>query len=773
MKKRLYIFVFTILLLITGALASCAKAPPEATPTATSTLTPEPTVTPVPDRMGAYLDNIYMFQISPDYAAKQILDGTLDIYASGLRKEQLKELEGSSVNYDKSIRRQYELLLNPADTRAETGIINPFSITEIRTAINTLLDREYIVSEIFDGGAVAKYQPLVYNSGDYNENISAIQQVKENFSYDYTGAESIITQAMLDNGCELSEEGNWTYKGEVIVITVLIRNDDEIRTEIGEYIADQIESLGFQVSRSYVSYSESSSLWAATDPALGHWHIYTGRYTIDKAPLNQERVFADYYTDFGEYSKIPLYQVFDTSDDFKLSARTLIEGGYESMEQRKELMSALINECNDYSYRIWIADEFAYFPISNEVSLNGLDTEMINQDYATVFTLKKPDSWGGELAWGGELLLNSSINPVNGSTNVSEQQYMHFTQLPLLYEDSDTGDVRPLFVESAEITHLDSINIIDDSEWIDVNSTDEIDVPNDAIISWDEEEGSAIYADDDYMHDAVGLATAWLATYERERPRDRDKITRQKEAVDALQAIRDRGYLTSSVMYRVTYSDEIFDLKWHDGSSFSIADIIMAHITKTQLMDEKSSLYDEYYAQLHASDLDGFKGFRIVSEKPLIIDYYTDSFSHLASKTMKPLWVDYGSGQQSWAMAAAAQRSIKKGEASYSEGMSEYYGSVFLDYTKGDGNEMLLKNIEAYKNTAYIPYSELLSKYLTPSDASEQFQNILDFYKSYNHLSIGMGPYMITNVDALTPSLTLKAYEAFPIKADDLAELFK
>ncbi len=773
MKKRFNIFAITIIFLLTGVFVSCEKAQPEATPTPTQTATPEPTFTPLPDRMGAYLDNIYMFQSSPDYAAQQIQDGTLDIYASGLSYLQLTAAEGTNLKYDTSVRRQYELLLNPADTRNETGLFNPFSVREIREAVNYLMDREYIVTDIFGGGAVAKYQPLVYRSGDYNNNLAAIQELSTKYSYDFENAKTIITQSMLDSGCELSEDGIWTYKNEAAQIIVLIRSDDEARGKIGEYISFQMEQLGFQVNRQYVSYSESSSLWAATDPALGQWHIYTGRYTIDKAALNQESVFADYYTNLGEYSGIELYQSFDVSDEFILSAETLMEGTYESTQQRNEIVSQLINMCNDYSFRIWLADELSFYPYSYETELSNSDTTVTDLDYATVYTMKLPDTWGGELAWGSLSLLNEAVNPVNGSTSVSEQQYLNFTQLPLLYEDTDSGTVNPFLVESAEIVYLNGLNIVDDSEWIDITTTDEIAVPNDAIISWDEEEGSAIYADDDYMHDAVGLATAWLATYERERPRDRNKIADQQDVIDALQAIRDRGYLTCNAMYRVTYSDDIYNLTWHDGSSFSVADIVMAHITKTQLMDKKSSLYDEFYAQIHESELDGFKGFKVVSEKPLVIEYYTDSYSHLASETVKPLWVDYGTGQQSWAMAAVANTAAMDAEATYSEEMSAYYGSEFLDYLNSESLETLIDNLELYRGSGYIPYAELLSQYLTPTEALQQYKNILAFYKSYGHLSIGLGPYMITNVDALTPSLTLSAYTAFPIKADDLAKFIK
>jgi peptide/nickel transport system substrate-binding protein len=381
--------------------------------------------------------------------------------------------------------------------------------------------------------------------------------------------------------------------------------------------------------------------------------------------------------------------------------------------------------------------------------------------------------WGGEVTWANSTLLRDYINPANGSDAPSQTQFLNFVDLPLTYANSDTGKIKPIFIKNADITYLDGISYINDQDWITAASAEEIAVPNDAIIAWDVEKAAGIYADAEYMHDAVGLATAWLATYEREKPKDRDKIARQEQVIADLQAIEDRGYLTANVKYSVTYDQSISDLIWQDGSAFSIADIVMAFITKTQLIDEESPLYDEYYAQQHAHELEGFKGFKIVSEDPLVIDYYTDSYELYTSDTIHPMWVDYGTGQQSWAMAAAAQQAIAAQKATYSKGLSDYYGYTLLDYSKGAGLDVIADELNSLRISGQIPYEELLSPYITQQNAGRNYQNILDFYAKYKHMYIGMGPYIITNIDALSPSLTLSYFENFPVAADEMVKKFK
>lgn len=774
MNKRFIIIILVLCFLFAGLLSACGEDTPIATPSPSATQTPVPTPTLVPNRMGAYLDNIYMFEAIPDQAAQQVLDGTLDIYAGGLRIDQLTALGESSLPYESSVKRQYELLINPANTKDATGMINPFSFSKVRSALNLLLDKQYIVDEIFSSGAMPKYQPLIYKSGDYNKNEATIGILAQEYQYDFDAANEIITQVLNENSFEKNEEDGWIYRNELVNIIILIRNDDTLRTDIGEYVAQQLEQLGFSVVRQYVSQSEGNTLWAAGDPTEGLWHIYTGRRTFDSALLNQENVFADYYTSLGANSHIPLYGLFDTDEEFSQNALLLAEGGYESLEQRDEIMSSLISKCNDYSYRIWIADELAYYPYSSKIEFANTMTTRMDIDFLTVYSLKKSDIWGGQLTWGSSSLLKGVINPVNGSTSPSEMQYLNFTSLPLIYQNSGTGNISPLFIKSASITYQNEIAYVNDIDWISADAAEEISVPNDAVISWSEEKDAPIYADQEYMHDAVGLATAWLATYEREKPKDREKIKNQEALIEGLKAIEDRGYLTSNVKYVVEYDSTIFDLKWHDGSAFSIADIIMAFITKTQLINEKSSLYDEYYAQTHAGELDGFKGFKIASENPLVIEYYTDDYSHLTSQTVNSFWLDYGTGQQSWAQAAAANAAVKDKTATYSEGLSSYYGYALLDYVKGqDGFDALVTQLGKLKTQAFVPYEELLLPYINPELASEQYQNILDFYSEYKHMSIGIGPYMITSVDALSPSLALSAFSDFPIESDVLAQKIK
>ncbi|MCK5128631.1 MAG: hypothetical protein KAQ68_02170, partial [Clostridiales bacterium] len=545
---------------------------------------------------------------------------------------------------------------------------------------------------------------------------------------------------------------------------------DAKRTQIGDYVCNQLESLGFAVDRQYKNQNLSSTIWAAGDPYQGLWHLYTGRITYDEKTYNSDELFELYYSEQSRLNEIALYSSYTTDDVFRDGAAILSSHTYESLEQRDELFKDLLASCNDYSFRIWLIDELSYTPYSPKLQFDNRLSYKTNTDLQTVFTLQALDTWGGEINWGTNSLLRDAVNPVGGSRAASEKQFLHFTELPAMIENTDSNKKSPILINSVEVLFNSMLSYTQDSAWIGVASIDEIAVPNDAIISWNEEKDAPIYADAEYMHDAVGLATAWLATYERQKPKDRNKIKAQQQVVEDLKVIENRGYITANVKVTVEYDNSIYDLKWHDGSAFSIADIIMSFITKTQLVDKKSALYDPYIAQEIGEEIANFRGFRILTMKPLRIEYYTDSHALLVSDNVKPLWIDYTNGQQNWAMAAVSNTISAQKSANYTYGASLDNESLYLDYLKGASLDLIEETTTLLQEQSHIPYETLLAPYIAKDIAKKQYSSILDFYNEYKHFHIGIGPYMITNLDALTPTVTLQRFDKLTIPASVLVE---
>ena len=75
----------------------------------------------------------------------------------------------------------------------------------------------------------------------------------------------------------------------------------------------------------------------------------------------------------------------------------------------------------------------------------------------------------------------------------------------------------------------------------------------------------------------------------------------------------------------MTYPADMFKtVKWHDGSPLSLGDFIFYMITNFDVGKPESPLFDEASQSTVDAFLQHFKGVRIVSTDPLVIETYDD-----------------------------------------------------------------------------------------------------------------------------------------------------
>ena len=103
---------------------------------------------------GTYFDKIEFVQYSDESTAiEEVKNGHLDIYYSAIPSNILDPESRQELNVFQSTGSTYGLLVNPA----VSGKFNPFSIREVRFALNYMVDRNLIVDEIL--GVYQWFQP--------------------------------------------------------------------------------------------------------------------------------------------------------------------------------------------------------------------------------------------------------------------------------------------------------------------------------------------------------------------------------------------------------------------------------------------------------------------------------------------------------------------------------------------------------------------------------------------------------------------------------------
>src|SRR6266568_3698289 len=111
--------------------------------------------------------------------------------------------------------------------------------------------------------------------GGFADELVFNQALDRQYSYDPAKARQVIFAALgAVSGMAFAADGKWYYQGAPLTVVFIIRVEDR-RLDIGNYVADQLETLGITVDRQYKPASAAFNIVYFGPPNLGFWHIYT------------------------------------------------------------------------------------------------------------------------------------------------------------------------------------------------------------------------------------------------------------------------------------------------------------------------------------------------------------------------------------------------------------------------------------------------------------------------------------------------------------------
>lgn len=247
-----------------------------------------------------------------------------------------------------------DLSFNPV-VFADSDTLNPFSSTIIREAMNRLVDRAHVVSIYRDFGTDAK--PVLTfippTSFDFEFMGDVLEELDDLYAYNKVEAEATIAAEMEILGAEL-RDGTWHYKNQVVTLTFIIRTEKE-RKAIGDYIADELESIGFEVERQYMGFDEAIQTWIDSDPYDGLWHIAIGGWSSANATCLRGYGLGQFYTPLLIESR--LWQEYEPVPELLEAAELLISETFDSIAHRKEVFKRGLELGLQDSVRIWLLSE--------------------------------------------------------------------------------------------------------------------------------------------------------------------------------------------------------------------------------------------------------------------------------------------------------------------------------------------------------------------------------------------------------------------------------
>ncbi|MEP0806329.1 MAG: hypothetical protein HRF47_12610 [Chloroflexota bacterium] len=845
MKNRI-MTVFGLLIVLSMVLAACGPAetatqapaptkPPQAQPTEVP-----PTPVPRTTRHGGWLDTVTMVAVSPDAVVTQLQAGTIDVYASALgRAEDFKSAQAAGLQYNQVYGGYYELTFNPygggdngATFDQSTGELNPFAVPAIREAMNMLVDRNYIVQEIYGGLASPKFFPINSAFPDYALLADVARKLEAQYAYNPDKAAEIIGAEMEKLGATKGADGKWTFNGAPVVLKFIIRNDgDGTRLPIGDYVSNQLENIGFTVDRQYKTSSEASPIWIRGNPAEGLWHIYTGGWITTAVSRDDGSNFQFYYTPKGLGQ--PLWQAYKPSAEFDAIADKLAANDFKTLDERRELFAQALELAMKDSVRVWLVDQKAFSPFRQGISITGDLAGGIQGAQLWGFTARYEGQEGGELKYAMSDLLVEPWNPVGGSNWVYDTAPKRATSDYGVISDPFTGLAWPQRIESASVTVKEGLPVGKTLDWVSLEFSPEIQIPSDAWVDWNAETQTFMTAEEvnRMIEDAVAktdaakakatelaggvdfaafnadAVTAFLTALTTEYGLTVDVAAQfegeeAKAALDAkvaeIAALEDAAkaealanygieflsaqdpetfglasrtpYTTALRKSVVTYPSSLFtDYKWHDGSTFSPADFIMWLIMQFDPGKPASPIFDEAAVSNLEFFLSNFKGVRITSTDPFTAEWYTDAYALDAELNVTTLWPEYGYGNAPWHMIAMGNLAEAAGELAYTADKADAKQVEWMSFIDGPSLEILGKYLDQAEAESYIPYAPTLGQYITAEEAAARYANMKAWYAEHGHYWVNSGPYMLDKVFSVEKTLTLKNNDNYIDLADKWA----
>ncbi len=683
-------------------------------------------------RTGAWVDEVIIVEEpSSGAAVRQLEVGDLDVFAFSISDPELfdRAVAHPEIRIFTSFGSYNELTLNTWGPTFEDGRLNPFHSPRIRQAMNWLVDRDYIAGDIMGGLAIPRYLPITGAFPDYQRHIDVVEEIEDEYAHDPARAEAIITEEMEALGA-VKIDGVWHYEGQPVLVKVLIRTEDE-RKNIGDYVSDLLEGLGFEVERLYRTMAEAGPMWYSAHPRDGQMSIYTGGWVTTVIARDQASNFAFFFTDMGLPS--PLWQTLENDPEFYEVCDRLYRLDFRSMAERAELMERAMWLSMEDAHRVWLVDRTGFSPYRYDVGLAADLAGGIYGAWMWASTIHFHDEGeprpGGSMTIAMPQVLVEPWNPIAGSNTVYDMMPIRATANMGYAWDPTDGLHWPWRFERAEVYVEEGLPVAKTLDWVDLNFVEENVVPDDAWADWDAAEQRFITA--------------------------------------AERATNDPDYEQTAVRKTVVYyPDDLYDVPLHDGSTISIADFVMGMILTFDRAKEESPIYDEADVPSFNSFMRSFKGVRIISEDPLVIEHYTDSWYMDAEWYVGSWFPYYAQGPGFWHTLTLGIMAEEQNELAFSSSKADTMGVDWMSYIAGPSMPVLHDNLlEALANN-YVPYEPTLGQYVTGAEALARWTNLDSWYREMGHFWVGSGPFYLDQAYPIEKNVVLKRFEDYPDSAD-------
>jgi peptide/nickel transport system substrate-binding protein len=385
------------------------------------------------------------------------------------------------------------------------------------------------------------------------------------------------------------------------------------------------------------------------------------------------------------------------------------------------MMSRALELAMADSVRVWLVDIVNAQPRAANVALTSDLAGGFGGSSLWAYTLRYTDRVGGSVVVGLPTLLAEPWNPVAGSNWIFDRMIMRgLTDTPTL-PDPYTGLFWPQEIVRAEVAVQADVPVTRTYDWVELTRAPEIVVPGDAWLGWNSTEQQFVTVADKHPD---GLAA-------------RARVT-------------------------VEFAPDFLERRWHDGTQFSLADLVAPLILAFDRGDPASRLYDPSHALVFAVFQQHFKGIRIVSESPLVVEVYGDQVypdAEMMVATRAPVLAP-------WHTLALGILAEGQDELAFSSAKADQRKVDWMSFVAGPSLAVLERHRQAAAASAFVPFAPVVAPLLRQGEVAERYRALGDWYAARGHFWVDNGPFYLHSVHPIERSVVLRRFEDFPERAD-------